>query len=77
MDGLINMAKSQNAKVKKIGPGEFIRQVRSEAAKVTWPSRKETTVSTIAVFVMVFIASLFLFFTDQIIAFFIRLVLGF
>lgn len=61
----------------KAGPFEFFRQVRAEARKVTWPTRQETTVSTIAVFVMVLMASLFLFFADQVIAFAVRLVLGF
>ncbi|MCB1529604.1 MAG: preprotein translocase subunit SecE [Rhodospirillales bacterium] len=61
----------------KTGPVDFVRQVKSEMQKVTWPSRKETTVSTIAVFVMVFVASLFLFLSDQVIAFLVRLILGF
>lgn len=61
----------------KTGPMDFVRQVKSEMQKITWPSRKETTVSTIAVFVMVFVASLFLFLSDQVIAFLVRLVLGF
>lgn len=61
----------------KTGPIEFIKQVRAEVKKVTWPSRKETTVSTIAVFVMVFIASMFLFFADQIIAVAVRAVMSF
>ena len=46
-------------------PVEFFRQVRTEMQKVTSPSRKETTVSTIAVFIMVFIAAMFLFVADQ------------
>tara|TARA_R110002072_G_scaffold203545_1_gene361498 strand:+ start:276 stop:554 length:279 start_codon:yes stop_codon:yes gene_type:complete len=61
----------------KNGPVEFVRQVKSEAKKVTWPSRQETTVSMIAVFVMVFISSIFLYFADQIIAYGIRLIMGF
>lgn len=60
----------------KTGPGEFVRQVKSEAKKITWPSRQETTVSMIAVFIMVFISSVFLYFADQIIAFFIRMIMG-
>ena len=62
---------------KKTSPAGFIREVRNESKKVTWPSRKETTVSTIAVFIMVTLASIFLYFADQIIAFLIRLVMGF
>ncbi|MDB5365953.1 MAG: preprotein translocase subunit SecE [Rhodospirillales bacterium] len=57
-------------------PTQFIREVRQEAAKVAWPSRKETLITTAMVFVMVILASLFLFFTDQIIAWVLRLVLG-
>lgn len=64
-------------KMAKTGPVEFIRQVRNETKKVTWPSRQETMVSMIAVFIMVFICSVFLYCADQIIAFFIKLVMGF
>jgi len=58
------------------GPIEFIKQVRQEVARVSWPSRKETTVSTIMVFIMVFISAVFLFVADQVIAFLIQLILG-
>lgn len=58
-------------------PIEFMKQVRAETKKITWPSRQETTVSTIAVFVMVFISSVFLYFADQIIAFLVRFIMGF
>ena len=57
-------------------PGAFIRQVRQEAAKVTWPTRKETVVSTAMVFVMVALAALFFFFVDQALAWVVRIVLG-
>ncbi len=60
----------------KFAPVEFFKQVRSEAKKVTWPTRQETVSSTIAVFIMVVIASLFLFFADQALSFIVRLVLG-
>ncbi len=48
----------------KVNPGAFIRQVRQEASKVTWPTRKETMVTTGMVFVMVFLASIFFFMVD-------------
>ncbi|PHQ67838.1 MAG: preprotein translocase subunit SecE [Sneathiella sp.] len=48
----------------KVNPGAFIRQVRQEASKVTWPTRKETVVTTGMVFVMVFLASMFFFVVD-------------
>lgn len=57
-------------------PIEFIRQVRQELARVTWPTRKETTVSAIMVFIMVCLCSAFLFVADQIIAFIVQLILG-
>ncbi|MCB9978216.1 MAG: preprotein translocase subunit SecE [Rhodospirillales bacterium] len=59
-----------------IKPLEYIRQVRAEMHKVTWPTRKETTASTIAVFVMVFMASVFLYLADQIMAWAVRMILG-
>ena len=57
-------------------PVEFLRQVRQEVGRVTWPTRKETTVTTIMVFAMVFVAALFFFLVDQILAQGVRLVLG-
>ncbi|MBI4968559.1 MAG: preprotein translocase subunit SecE [Rhodospirillales bacterium] len=60
----------------KINPGLFVRQVRQEAAKVTWPTRKETTVSTIMVFAMVFLAALFFFLADVVIARAVKLIFG-
>ena len=65
-----------NEKTTRVGPLEFIRQVRAEMRKVTWPSRHETTVSVIAVFVMVFVASFFMYCADQLIALIFRLVMG-
>ncbi len=60
----------------KKGALEFIRQVKSEGKKVTWPTRQETTISMVAVFIMVFISSVFLYFADQLIAYVIRLIMG-
>ena len=60
----------------KTNPMEFVQQVRREVAKVTWPTRKETTVSTAMVFIFVFIAAAFFFLVDQVLAVLVRLVLG-
>ncbi|MFP4313961.1 MAG: preprotein translocase subunit SecE [Alphaproteobacteria bacterium] len=60
----------------KTSPIEFFRQVKAEAKKVTWPTRQETTVSMIAVFIMVFIAAVFLYFADQVIAFLVRMIMN-
>ncbi|MEM8800375.1 MAG: preprotein translocase subunit SecE [Pseudomonadota bacterium] len=48
----------------KTSPGEFVRQVRQEMRKVTWPTRKETLVTAFMVFVMVVIMSLFFLLVD-------------
>lgn len=60
----------------KISPVEYLRQVRAEVQKVTWPSKKETIASTIAVFVMVFLAAMFLFLSDQVISFVVKMILS-
>ncbi|AJD51305.1 preprotein translocase subunit SecE [Thalassospira sp. MBR-102] len=60
----------------KTSPAQFVQQVRTEAKKVSWPSRKETTVSTIMVFVMVALASVFFFVVDQLLAWGVQLIFG-
>jgi preprotein translocase subunit SecE len=54
-------------------PFEFLQQVRSEATKVTWPTRRETLITTALVVLMVIVASIFFIAVDQT----IRIVLGF
>ncbi len=61
---------------KKTSPIEFIKQVKTEAKKVTWPTRQETTISTIMVFIMVTIVAIFLFLVDQSVAAIIQWILG-
>lgn len=60
----------------KFSPVTYVRQVRSEMQKVTWPTRQELTTSTIAVFIMVTLAAIFLFVADQILAFGVNVILG-
>jgi preprotein translocase subunit SecE len=50
----------------KTNPVEFLQEVRDEARKITWPSRRELMVSTIMVFIMVIVASLFFLGVDAI-----------
>ncbi len=50
-----------------VDPAKFIREVRSEVAKVTWPSRKETLVTTGLVFAMGALAAIFFFVIDQLV----------
>jgi preprotein translocase subunit SecE len=49
---------------KRISPAQFFREVRAEARKVTWTSRKETWITSVMVLIMVVTASLFLFVVD-------------
>ncbi|PLX37020.1 MAG: preprotein translocase subunit SecE [Hyphomicrobiales bacterium] len=60
----------------KTNPIAFFQQVRAETAKVTWPTRRETAITTVMVFVMVFIASIFFLLVDQLLGFGISLLLG-
>ena len=60
----------------KVGPFKFLQEVRAEVQKVTWPTRKETTVTTIMVFVMVLLASLFFLLADQIMRVAVSFILG-
>ncbi|MFX4221189.1 preprotein translocase subunit SecE [Thalassobaculum sp.] len=60
----------------KVSPAQFVRQVRQEVSRVTWASRKETAVATLMVFIMVFLASVFFFVVDQVLAWGVQLVLG-
>jgi preprotein translocase subunit SecE len=60
----------------RASPLEFIRQVRQEAAKVTWPSRRELAISTVMVFIMVFIAAIFFFAVDSVLAVGVQWLIG-
>tara|TARA_A100001037_G_scaffold88645_1_gene80337 strand:+ start:240 stop:443 length:204 start_codon:yes stop_codon:yes gene_type:complete len=60
----------------KAKPIEFLRQVRQELVKVTFPSRKETTISTIMVIIMVVIMAIFFLAVDQVLSLGIRALLG-
>ncbi len=60
----------------KISPFKFMQEVRAEAQKVTWPTRRETVVTTAMVFVMVAVASVFFLVADQIMRVVVTYVLG-
>jgi len=61
----------------RTNPIEFFRQVRQEVAKVTWPTRKETTITTAMVFAMVVLASIFFLAVDSILSTAVTKLLGF
>ena len=60
----------------KTSPFQFIQQVRQEVSKVTWPTRKETTITTIMVFIMVVMAAIFFLMVDQVLSIGIKTILG-
>jgi preprotein translocase subunit SecE len=60
----------------KVSPIKFLQEVRAEAQKVTWPTRKETMITTMMVFIMAGLAGIFFFLADQLIRVLVTLVLG-
>jgi preprotein translocase subunit SecE len=59
-----------------INPFKFLQEVRAEAQKVTWPSRRETAITTAMVFVMVAVAAVFFLAADQLMRLVVTLLLG-
>ena len=58
-------------------PLQFMREVREEVNKVTWPTRRETIVTTVMVFIMAIAAAIFFMLADQVISKVVKIVLGF
>ena len=63
---------NMNIEKKKTSPALFVRQVRQELQKVTWPQRRDTFISSAIVILLIIIFSLFFLLTDQIWSFSIR-----
>ena len=59
-----------------VDPARFVREVRAEVGKVTWPSRKETLVTTGLVFVLSGLAAIFFFVADYVIGIGVRALFG-
>lgn len=57
-------------------PAQFVNEVRAEASKVVWPTRKEAGLTTVMVFIMATLVAIFFFFIDQILAWGIDIVLN-
>lgn len=60
----------------RTNPLTFLQQVRAEASKVVWPSRRETAISTAMVLAMAFMAAIFFLVADQVISIAVRFILG-
>jgi preprotein translocase subunit SecE len=59
-----------------INPAQYVREVIGEVKKVTWPTRKETTVTTIMVLIMVVLAAIFFLLVDMVLSWGMQHVLG-
>ena len=60
-----------------VNPIQFVQQVRAEVAKVVWPTRRETALTTVMVFIMAALAAAFFFLVDLAIRTGLQLLLGF
>jgi preprotein translocase subunit SecE len=68
--------KQSGSMMAKTSPAQYIREVRQELAKVTWPTRKELVATTLSVLAMSALAAAFFFVVDQVIAFGVQVILG-
>ena len=57
---------------KKTSPAKFVRQVRQELQKVTWPQRRDTFISSAIVILLIVLFSIFFLLTDHLRAFLIQ-----
>ena len=60
----------------QLNPAKFIREVRSEVGRVSWPTRKETLVSTLMVLILASVAAIFFLLVDGIFSWGITQILG-
>ena len=60
----------------KVNPFEFIQEVREESAKISWPSRRETIISTVMVMIMVTVASFFFLAVDGVLHWGVKALFG-
>ena len=60
----------------RVSPGEFIRQIRAETAKVVWPTRKETVTTAIMVLIMTALLAVFFFGVDSAFSAIVKALLG-
>ena len=61
-----------NIENKKTSPAQFVRQVRQELSKVTWPEKKDTFISSVIVILLIIVFSIFFLLTDQVWSFLIK-----
>ncbi|MFN3353677.1 MAG: preprotein translocase subunit SecE [Brevundimonas sp.] len=61
----------------RVTPAQFISQVRAEGRKIVWPSRKETWITSVMVFIMVALAALFFWIVDALLTVVSQWIIGF
>jgi preprotein translocase subunit SecE len=60
----------------RTNPFQFIQQVRAEAAKIVWPTRRETMLTTVMVLIMATLFATFFFLVDMLIRFALEIILN-
>ena len=70
-------AEAVKEKKKSFNPFIFFQEVRAEARKITWTSRRETWITSVMVFIMVVLAAIFFFGTDTVLSFLVSRLLQF
>jgi preprotein translocase subunit SecE len=71
----VSFEKDEKA-VARVNPGEFLRQVRSETAKIVWPTRRETLMTAVMVVIMTALLALFFFGVDSAFSSIVQALLG-
>ena len=74
---LFYLKDEQAQNVARTSPGEFIRQVRAETAKVHWPTRKETVATALMVIIMTSLLGIFFFGIDALLSTIVKFLLSF
>ncbi len=75
-EGIIGVKLDMAKALLKTSPAQFVRQVRQEIKKVSWPARKEVVIGTVMVFILATIMSVFFLFVDQLLSWLVKLILG-
>lgn len=60
----------------KMKPIRYLQEIKSEITKVTWPTKRETTVTSLMVLIFVFVAAIFFLISDRILSWIVSLILG-
>jgi len=74
---MLGLNEGERAKsVARVNPGEFLRQVRAESAKIVWPTRRETMMTAVMVVIMTSLLAIFFFGVDTAFSSIVQALLG-